>query len=56
MTVPNITRSIALRAFLGVGAMSAIGGVTLAGAASSGSGLERAPRSVASVTRSRWTP
>src|SRR5215207_4676794 len=50
MTVPNITRSIALRAFLFVGAMSAIGSVTLAGAASSGSGPERAPATPAVAT------
>jgi hypothetical protein len=55
MTVPKINRSLALRALLVVGAMFAIGGVTLAGAASSGSGPERAPRSVALVKAHQYT-
>ena len=55
MTVPKINRSLALRALLVTGVLSAIGGVTLAGAASSGPGVERAPRSVALVKAHQYT-
>ena len=55
MTLPKINRSLALRALLVTGVLSAIGGVTLAGAASSGPGVERAPRSVALVKAHQYT-
>ena len=57
MALPKITRSLALRALLVIGVLFAIGGVTLAGAASSGLSSEagRAPRSVALVKAHQYT-